>query len=112
MNGLTRFFQAGTLLLLLTGEVAAQEALSLSRQDQKSVPVTAYFPGNAACRGMLIISPGAGGSEKGYQYLGEAMSSMGYLAIVVGHEESRSLLHCGGAKFLQLGRLDRGRHGT
>jgi predicted dienelactone hydrolase len=56
--------------------------------NQKAVPVTAYSPKSTNCSGVAIISPGAGGSEKGYEYLGEAMSSLGYLAIVVGHQES------------------------
>src|SRR5690606_38555007 len=78
MSNISRFYSVGTLLLLLAGGVAAQEAVSLSRQDQKVVPVTAYLYKGAACRGVAVISPGAGGSEKGYQYLGEAMSSLGY----------------------------------
>ena len=88
MSNISRFYSVGTLLLLLAGGVAAQEAVSLSRQDQKVVPVTAYLYKGAACRGVAVISPGAGGSEKGYQYLGEAMSSLGYFAVVVGHQES------------------------
>ena len=88
MSNISRFYSVGTLLLLLAAGVAAQEAVSLSRQDQKVVPVTAYLYKGAACRGVAVISPGAGGSEKGYQYLGEAMSSLGYFAVVVGHQES------------------------
>lgn len=77
------------LLALLTAMGAsAQDAVSLLRQDQKTVPVTAYPPTSADCRGIAIISPGAGGSETGYPYLGKAMSSLGYLAVVVGHPES------------------------
>ena len=88
MSKCPRFFPVGALLLLVAGTALGQEAVSLSRQDQKAVPVTAYLPKSVACRGVAIISPGAGGSEKGYQYLGEAMSSLGYLAVVVGHQES------------------------
>ncbi|MEY3116320.1 MAG: hypothetical protein RL629_139, partial [Pseudomonadota bacterium] len=40
------------------------------------------------CNGFAIISHGAGGSEKGYAYLGSAMSDFGYLAVTVGHHES------------------------
>lgn len=70
------------------GIAIGQEAIALSRQDQKLVPTTAYAPKVAACRGIAIISPGAGGSEQGYAYLGEAMAALGYLAVVVGHQES------------------------
>lgn len=73
----------------------AQESLTLTRQDQKPVAATLYAPkrpaGNAqgtSCLGVAIISHGAGGSEKGYAYLAEAMAAQGYLAMVVGHQES------------------------
>lgn len=87
-------FSTLVFLLLAAGTALCQEVLSLPRQDQKSVPVTVYSQKSANCRGVAIISPGAGGSEKGYQYLGEAMSSLGYLSVVVGHQESgRRALH-------------------
>ena len=76
------------LLFGATGLTFAQEARSLVRQDQKTVPVIAYTPKNTVCRGVALISPGAGGSEKGYRYLGVAMSSLGYLSVVMGHQES------------------------
>lgn len=88
MSHISRSLTVGALVLLVAGEVAAQESVSLSRQDQEIVPATAYLPKGAACRGVAVISPGAGGSEKGYQYLGEAMSTLGYLAVVVGHKQS------------------------
>jgi predicted dienelactone hydrolase len=47
-----------------------------------------FMPTASECKGVAIISHGAGGSEKGYTYLGTAMSSFGYLAVVVGHQES------------------------
>lgn len=88
MNNISRAFSVGALVLLVAARVVAQEPISLSRQDQKMVPVTAYLPKGADCRGIAVISPGAGGSEKGYQYLGKAMSSFGYFTVVVGHQES------------------------
>jgi len=48
-----------------------------------------YKPtGSEECKGIAIVSHGAGGSEKGYTYLGSAMSYFGYLTVVVGHQES------------------------
>jgi predicted dienelactone hydrolase len=47
-----------------------------------------YKPIASECKGVAIISHGAGGSEKGYTYLGSAMSDFGYLAVTVGHQES------------------------
>jgi predicted dienelactone hydrolase len=88
MHLLSRVVSVGVLVLFPVTAVAAQEMVSLLRQDQKSVRVTAYSPRSAGCRGVAIISPGAGGSETGYQYLGDAMSSLGYVAVVVGHQES------------------------
>ena len=76
------------LFLGVVGTAHAQEAVQLQRQDQKPVQVTAYAPATPTCRGVGIISPGAGGSEKGYRYLAETMSKLGYLAVVVGHQES------------------------
>jgi dienelactone hydrolase len=76
------------LLPVAAGIAQAQEALSLQRQDQTTIAVMAYAPKAGACRGMAIISPGAGGSEKGYSYLGETMAGLGYQVVVVGHPES------------------------
>lgn len=84
-------FDSATLGALLLGAAAgagAQQAIQLTRQDQQAVPVTAYVAPASGCRGIAVISPGAGGSERGYAYLGQAMASLGYLAVVVGHEES------------------------
>lgn len=68
--------------------VYGQELLSLSRQDGKTVPALAYPVESKGCRGIAVISHGAGGSEKGYAYLAEFMSSQGYYAVVPGHQES------------------------
>lgn len=88
-----RYLRDLCLCALLLGTVGAadavaQDAIQLRRQDQQTVSIAAYMPGTAVCRGIAIISPGAGGSEQGYRYLGDAMSSLGYLAVVVGHRES------------------------
>ena len=75
-------------LLLTACGALAQATTSVARQDQQPVALSVYPARAGECRGVAIISPGAGGSEKGYRYLGEAMSSLNYLAVVVGHEES------------------------
>lgn len=84
------FLVIATLLLIVGANTTASaaEEIALRRQDQESVSVKVYAPGAAACRGVAIISPGAGGSEQGYSYLGEALSRLAYLAVVVGHAES------------------------
>jgi predicted dienelactone hydrolase len=84
-------FPSIALLLLLqwTATIAfGRELITLQRQDAKPVPAMVYKSGANECRGVAIISHGAGGSEQGYAYLGEAMASLGYLSLVVGHKES------------------------
>lgn len=77
------------LVIQLTSTAAiGQDLISLQRQDSKPVSATVYKPTANECKGFAIISHGAGGSEKGYNYLGTAMSDFGYLALVVGHQES------------------------
>ncbi len=103
MNSMSRLLTLGALLLGLAGAAGAQQAIQLTRQDQGAVPATAYIPSAASCRGIVVLSPGAGGSEKGYGYLGQAMASLGYLSVVVGHEESgrdavRSRMRSGGLR--------------
>ncbi|MFN9971412.1 MAG: alpha/beta hydrolase, partial [Phycisphaerae bacterium] len=81
---------AGAVALFLgsTAPVAGKEEFSLTRKDGKTVPAVAYAPAGQDCHGVAIISHGAGGSEEGYAYLGTAMSDLGYMAVVVGHQES------------------------
>lgn len=72
----------------LAGMAFCHESALLTRQDHKNIPVILYTSKENSCRGIAIISHGAGGSEKGYSYIGEAMSSHGYMTVVVGHQES------------------------
>lgn len=88
MSDLLRGIALGTLFFGAVSLACASEALQLQRQDQKFLQATAYAPAAATCRGIAIISPGAGGTEQGYRYLGEALSAVGYLSVVVGHQES------------------------
>lgn len=74
--------------MALAGAASAQRTVSVPRADGQSVPLRVYAPESRACRGTALVSPGAGGSEKGYAYLGEALSASGYLTVVIGHAES------------------------
>lgn len=78
----------GSLLFGAIGTADAQEVLSLQREDGKSLAAIAYAPADATCHGIAVISPGAGGSEEGQQQMGATLSTLGYLAVVVGHQES------------------------
>lgn len=82
------FISLAVMLVALATSALGQEKESITRQDKKAVPIMAYQSKLAQCRGIAIVSPGAGGSEQGYAYLGEKMSSLGYFAVVVGHQES------------------------
>jgi len=76
------------VLALLAHGARAQESETLTRGDGASVPVRVYGAGGATCRGVAILSPGAGGTEKGLSYLAEALGRDGWLAVVAGHRES------------------------
>lgn len=78
-----------------------QETNSLRRADGEMVPILSYAPTAAACRGVAVLSHGAGGSEHGLGYLATALAADGMLAVVVGHRES-------GRQALRRQVLDRG----
>jgi predicted dienelactone hydrolase len=85
------FFPLFAILLLIqlaSPSALGRELIDLKREDSMSVPAMVYKPSTSECKGVAIISHGAGGSEQGYNYIGSAMSSFGYLAVVVGHQES------------------------
>lgn len=88
MIPLRRVVTALGCLLGATAVATAEEAVSLTREDGRPLPVIAYAPKSTPCRGVALISPGAGGSEQGYRFLGEGLSAQGYLAVVMGHPES------------------------
>lgn len=74
--------------LIFSNAAIAQELISLQRKDGKTSSSMHYKPATSRCKGIAIVSHGAGGSERGYGYIGKALASMGYATIVVGHEES------------------------
>ena len=65
----------------------AQRDVVIIRPDRTPVRVKVYRPWTARCRGVAVVSPGAGGSEQGYAYLGHGLSEVGWLTVVVGHNE-------------------------
>jgi dienelactone hydrolase len=75
-------------VLFMAGTVAAQELVHAPRQDGAQVPLRAYTPKAPGCAPLAVISPGAGGSEDGYQYLAEGLREDGWRALVMGHQES------------------------
>lgn len=77
-----------TLAASTLGSALADETLSLRRQDGRSFEISVRAPSSATCRGIALVSPGAGGSAQGYRYLAEALASLGHLTVVIGHPES------------------------
>jgi len=68
----------------------AQKNVAVPRADGAAVPLAVYEPASAGkgCAPLALISHGAGGSERGLRYLGEALARDGWRAIVIGHRES------------------------
>jgi predicted dienelactone hydrolase len=64
------------------------ENLMLVRADGAQVPVRVYGVAAASCKGVAVISPGAGGTEQGLAYIAKALSGDGWLSVVAGHKES------------------------
>ena len=73
---------------LLIAAANAQELVRVRRTDGAETALRVYTPSASGCAPLAVISPGAGGTENGYKYLGEGMAQHGWLAIVVGHKES------------------------
>ena len=72
------------------GAARSQQHLEVPRADgmQTRLMVYAAEGAHGGCAPLAVISHGAGGSENGYRYLAEAMSRLGYTAVVMGHQES------------------------
>jgi len=76
------------LALAIPAPIVGQETISLRRADGQSLRIRPYAAASGTCRGIAILSHGAGGSEEGLGYLAQAMAADGYLAAVIGHPES------------------------
>ena len=70
--------------------LAAQTLVQQKRADGAITPLMVYSPATtgAGCAPLALISHGAGGSERGLQYLAKGLAEDGWLAIVMGHRES------------------------
>lgn len=76
-------------LLMLTSLPCYAEEISLPRADSHKVPVQLYGDWSSqSCPATVILSPGLGGNDSGFAYLGAALAQNGYRALVMGHEES------------------------
>lgn len=75
-------------LVLYAAAASGAESQTLARADGAQVPVRVYGVAAESCRGIALISPGAGGTEKGLGYIAEALAQDGWLGVVIGHRES------------------------
>jgi dienelactone hydrolase len=71
-----------------TAGARAQQTISVPRADGAATPLVVFDATRATCPPLALISPGAGGTEKGMSYLGDALSRDGWRTIVLGHRES------------------------
>lgn len=71
-----------------TTGASGEESHTLVRADGAQVPVRVFAVAVNSCRGIAVISPGAGGTEKGLSYIAKALSRDRWLSVVVGHKES------------------------
>ena len=78
----------GVLSLVATISTAfASEDITIRTADGYSIPSTVYRQ-SGQCKGIAVVSPGAGGSNTGYVYLGNLLSQQGWLTVVVNHSLS------------------------
>jgi dienelactone hydrolase len=88
MAGLPKF-AAALLALAATVRAGAAERIEVPRADGADTPLMVYEPAaSRACPPLLLVSHGAGGSEQGLRYMGEALSADGWRVVVMGHRES------------------------
>ncbi|WMW79294.1 alpha/beta fold hydrolase [Undibacterium cyanobacteriorum] len=67
-------------------EISAQDVQDLIRADGANTRAALYQVTN--CKGIAVISHGAGGSESGYSYLAKALQEQAWFTVVPGHRES------------------------
>lgn len=78
---------SGFGVLVAPIQVEADQVRPIARKDLAPVRTRVYWPRPATCRGVAVVSPGAGGSGQGYAYLGRGLAAGGYLTVVVDHNE-------------------------
>jgi len=80
---------AALVVMIAALPALAEQTVHAPRWDGARTPLRIYAPESGAnCAPLAMISPGAGGSEDGMEYLAQALSEGGWLTIVLGHQES------------------------
>lgn len=79
-----------SLLLAFHALAVGESALSVSIPAPNDTQLNAhvYPPSSKTCKGVVVVSHGAGGNERGYSYLGEFFASSSYLTVIPTHRLS------------------------
>ena len=85
-----RYLPSVALVLLIScaSRAHASQAIAVPRADGALTPLVVFDPQATGCPPLALVSPGAGGTEKGMSYLGDALAGDGWRVIVLGHKES------------------------
>lgn len=76
--------------LLHSSHVMAESAKSvlIPAANHTQVSADVYFPITTPCKGVVVVSHGAGGNQRGYAYLGKYLASRSFLAVIPTHRLS------------------------
>ena len=79
-----------SLLLAFHALAVGESALSVSIPAPNDAQLNAhvYPPSSKTCKGVVVVSHGAGGNERGYSYLGEFFASSSFLTVIPTHRLS------------------------
>lgn len=79
-----------SLLLAFHALAVGESALSVSipAPNDTLVDARVYPPSSKTCKGVVVVSHGAGGNERGYSYLGEFLAASSYLTVIPAHSLS------------------------
>jgi len=79
-----------SLLLVFHALALGEPVLSVSIPAPNDTLLNAhvYPPSSKTCKGVAVVSHGAGGNERGYSYLGEFFASSSFLTVIPTHRLS------------------------
>lgn len=79
-----------SLLLVFHALALGESVLSVSIPAPNDAQLNAhvYPPLSKTCKGVVVVSHGAGGNERGYSYLGEFFASSSFLTVIPTHRLS------------------------
>ena len=79
-----------SLLLVFHALALGESVLSVSIPAPNDAQLNAhvYHPSSKTCKGVVVVSHGAGGNERGYSYLGEFFASSSFLTVIPTHRLS------------------------